>query len=237
MKKNIFVTWLLLLMGTVSACAQYYNTQSDRTLYYEVYAGDIDKKHTEYSAIQQTTTRNDSIFITQNDFFPPISELINDSLLIQKIIYAKGTTIILLKDEESEKGNLIRMISSMMKEDKGDWRNRMVTQGSIRIALDDEKKKGEKIQTDKFVLQVDPLTITTTLNGEYQGFETVHTPAGDFNCLKIAYKMKTKFFLFSETIRVIEWYAKDVGLVKREECDDKQKTKTTKILSNMKRRL
>ena len=236
MKKNIFVTLLLVWMGAVTARAQYYNTQSDRTLYYEVSTEDTDKKHTEYSVIQQTTTRNDSIFIIQNDFFPPISELINDSLLIQKIIYAKGTTIILLKDEESEKGNLIRMISSMMKEDKEDWRNRMVTQGSIRIALDDEKKKGEKIQTDKFVLQAGPLTITTTLNGEYQGFETVHTPAGDFNCLKIAYKMKTKFFLFSETIQTVEWYAKDIGLVKREERNDKQKTKTTKILSDMKRK-
>lgn len=88
-----------------------------------------------------STMRNDSIFITQRDFFPPISELMKDSLLIQKIIYAKGITLILLKDEESEKGNLTRMISSMMKEDKGDWRNRMVTQGSIGIALDDEKKK------------------------------------------------------------------------------------------------
>lgn len=237
MKKNIFVTLWLLSMGAVSACAQYYNTQSDRILYYEVYTGDTDKKHTEYSVIQQTTMRNDSIFITQRDFFPPISELMKDSLLIQKIVYVKDTTIILLKDEESEKGNLTCMISSMMKEDKGDWRNRMVTQGSIGIALDDEKKKGEKIQTDKFVLQAGPLTVATTLNGEYQGRETVHTPAGDFNCLKIAYKMKTKFFLFSETIRVIEWYAKDVGLVKREERNEKQKTKTTKILFDMKRKV
>lgn len=237
MKKNIFVTLLLMSMGAASACAQYYNTQSDRTLYYEVRTGDTDEKHTEYSVIQQTTMRNDSTFITQNDFFPPISEQIKDSLLVQRIIYANGATIILLKDEESEKSNLTRMISSMMKEDKGDWKNRMVTTGSIRITLDDEKKKGEKIQTDKFVLQAGPLTITTTLNGEYQGFETVHTPAGDFNCLKIAYKMKTKFFLFSETIQTIEWYAKDIGLVKREESNGKQKTKYTKILSDMKRRV
>lgn len=237
MNKNILIILLLLLMGTEIAHAQYYNTQSDRILYYEVRTGDTDKKHMEHSAIQQTTMRNDSIFITQNDFFPPISELIKDSLLVQRIIYANGATIILLKDEESEKGNLTRMISSMMKEDNGDWKNRMVTTGSIRIALDDEKKKGEKIQTDKFVLQAGPLTITTTLNGEYQGFETVHTPAGDFNCLKITYKMKTKFFLFSETIQGIDWYAKDIGLVKREESNSKQKTKYTKILSDMKRRL
>lgn len=236
MNKNILIILLLLLMGTENAHAQYYNTQSDRTLYYDVRTGDTDKEHTEYSVIQQTTMRNDSTFITQNDFFPPISEQIKDSLLVQRIIYAKGTTIILLKDEESEKSNLTRMISSMMKEDKGDWQNRMVTAGSIRIVLDDEKKKGEKIQTDKFVLQAGPLTITTTLNGEYQGFETVHTPAGDFHCLKIAYKMKTKFFLFSETIQTVEWYAKDIGLVKREESNGKQKTKYTKILSDMKRR-
>lgn len=237
MKRNIFVTLLLLLISIVSVDAQYYNSQPDRTLYYNVCIGPTGNKHIEYSTIQETVTRNDSVFITQSDFFPPLSNQINDSVLIQKIIYAKGTTTIMLKDEEAEKKAIIHMISSFLKEDKIDYDDEIIAKGSIHIALNDDIKKGEEIQTDKFVLQAGPLTITTTLNGEYEGFETVHTPAGDFNCLKIAYKIKTKFLLFSETIQVFEWYAKDIGLVKREERNNKQKTKTTKILSNTKMRV
>ena len=37
-----------------------------------------------------------------------------------------------------------------------------------------------------------------SLEGKYKGKERVHTPAGDFDCIKIYTESKAKFMLFSE---------------------------------------
>ena len=57
----------------------------------------------------------------------------------------------------------------------------------------------------------------------YMGEEQVHTRAGKFDCIKISYLMRTKIVLKSKTLRVTEWYAKGVGLVKSEAYDTKGK--------------
>lgn len=58
-------------------------------------------------------------------------------------------------------------------------------------------------------------------NGRVEGFESVTTPAGTFNCLKVSYRAQYKVMLFSEKSYVTEWYAPNVGLVKRQETDKK----------------
>lgn len=54
------------------------------------------------------------------------------------------------------------------------------------------------------------------LEGKYKGKERVHTPAGDFDCIKIYTESKAKFMLFSEKEYSMSWYAKGVGIVKEE---------------------
>ena len=55
------------------------------------------------------------------------------------------------------------------------------------------------------------------------GEEKVSTTAGKFDCIKISYLKRTKIVLKTETVRVTEWYAKGVGLVKSEAYDTKGK--------------
>ena len=55
----------------------------------------------------------------------------------------------------------------------------------------------------------------------YMGEEQVSTTAGRFNCIKISYLQRSKVVLKSSTVRVNEWYAKGIGLVKRESFDMK----------------
>ena len=236
--KYIFLTNLLFFLSiNVTVNAQYYNSVSNRILYYDVYNSTTDKTHGESSCIKQIVIRNDSLFIIQSDFFPPISEQIKDSTLLSRIVQTNGNTIIFLKDEKTEINNLKQMISAITQKDNIDSGKEIVTTGSIQVTINDGIKKGDKIQTDKFTLKVGPISTVTTLNGEYQGLDVVRTAAGEFSCIKISYKIKVKFLFFSETSRITEWYAKNIGLVKREEYNEKQKSKTIKTLIAMKSQL
>lgn len=60
------------------------------------------------------------------------------------------------------------------------------------------------------------MTMKASLKGKYKGRETIHTPAGDFDCIKIYTEQKGKVMFISETEYSIDWYAKNIGLVKSE---------------------
>lgn len=55
----------------------------------------------------------------------------------------------------------------------------------------------------------------------YMGEEKVSTTAGKFDCIKISYLKRTKIVLKTETVRVTEWYAEGIGLVKSESYNTK----------------
>jgi hypothetical protein len=57
-------------------------------------------------------------------------------------------------------------------------------------------------------------TISIT-NRKVDGVEDVTTPAGTFSCYKISYDISTKMMI-TVNMKGVEWYAKDVGLVKSE---------------------
>jgi hypothetical protein len=63
--------------------------------------------------------------------------------------------------------------------------------------------------------------------------EDVTTPAGTFNCVKISYDIETKTFM---TMRAsgIEWYAKDVGVVRSESYNGKGKLTGYSVLNDIK---
>lgn len=66
-------------------------------------------------------------------------------------------------------------------------------------------------------------TEVTISGGSCLGTEQVSTTAGKFDCIKISYLKRTKVVLKTTTVRVTEWYAKGVGLVKSESFDLKGK--------------
>lgn len=55
------------------------------------------------------------------------------------------------------------------------------------------------------------MTMKASLKGKYKGRETIHTPAGDFDCIKIYTEQKGKVMFISETEYSIDWYAKILG--------------------------
>lgn len=107
--------------------------------------------------------------------------------------------------------------------------------GDNSFTLSDNAKAGESIPDRSYQLILNMLKNEINISGAaYMGNETVSTTAGKFDCIKISYLKRTKIVLKSTTLRVTEWYAKGIGLVKSEAYDTKGnvygKTLLTKVV-------
>jgi hypothetical protein len=76
------------------------------------------------------------------------------------------------------------------------------------------------------------LTINVS-NRQVAGIEDVTVPAGTFKCVKITYDVESKF-LFTVRSKGIDWYAKEVGLVKSESYSTKDKLQGYTVLNSKK---
>ena len=81
---------------------------------------------------------------------------------------------------------------------------------------------GESIPDRTYSLISNMLKNEINISGAaYMGEEKVSTTAGKFDCIKISYLKRTKIVLKTETVRVTEWYAEGIGLVKSESYNTK----------------
>lgn len=72
------------------------------------------------------------------------------------------------------------------------------------------------------------MTIITT-NRKIEGYENVTTPAGTYNCMKYSSDTEVKSMMMKTKSHSVMWMAKNVGNVKMETFDDKEKL-TSKML-------
>lgn len=79
-------------------------------------------------------------------------------------------------------------------------------------------------------------TVTMNItNRKVEGFETVTTPAGTFECVKISYDYDTKMSFVKKQGRSVEYLAKGVGVVKVESFDKKGKKESSQLLTKLER--
>lgn len=103
--------------------------------------------------------------------------------------------------------------------------------GDAYIALPPNAAAGDKLPKTEYVQKIKMIKSGTSIDkGIVEGRETLTTPAGTFECIKVSYRVKIKMFLFSETTYVTEWYAENIGLVKSIEMDKNKKTRSIKTL-------
>ena len=94
--------------------------------------------------------------------------------------------------------------------------------GDNSFSLSDNAKAGETMPDRFYQIAENMIKKEVNITGvTYMGEENVSTTAGRFNCLKISYLQRSKVVLKNSTVRVNEWYAKGIGLVKREVFDMK----------------
>lgn len=77
------------------------------------------------------------------------------------------------------------------------------------------------------------MTMTVNIiNRKVEGFEKLTTPAGTFDCVKISYDIEMKM-IFKVKASAIQWFAKDVGLIKTENYNKKGKLESTSMITKI----
>ena len=94
--------------------------------------------------------------------------------------------------------------------------------GDNSFTIKKHASAGESIPDRTYSLIFNMLKNEINISGAaYMGEEKVSTTAGKFDCIKISYLKRTKIVLKTETLRVTEWYAEGIGLVKSESYNTK----------------
>ena len=70
-------------------------------------------------------------------------------------------------------------------------------------------------------------------NRKVEGFESVTTPAGTFECVKITSDIDSKIMFIKTSGKSVEWFALNVGMVRTESYDAKGKLAGTNILTSI----
>lgn len=93
---------------------------------------------------------------------------------------------------------------------------------------------GESIADRSYSYTSNMLKNEVTISGaSYLAPEMLNTTAGNFTCIKITYLQQTKVVVRKETLRINEWYAKGIGLVKRESYNTKGVLQSKTILTKI----
>ena len=94
--------------------------------------------------------------------------------------------------------------------------------GDNSFTIKKHASAGESIPDRTYSLISNMLKNEINISGAaYMGEEKVSPTAGKFDCIKISYLKRTKIVLKTETVRVTEWYAEGIGLVKSESYNTK----------------
>ena len=94
--------------------------------------------------------------------------------------------------------------------------------GDNSFTIKKHASAGESIPDRTYSLISNMLKNEINISGAaYMGKEKVSTTSSKFNCIKISYLKRTKIVLKTETVRVTEWYAEGIGLVKSESYNTK----------------
>ncbi len=109
----------------------------------------------------------------------------------------------------------------------------MTVEGT-NLELPSSLKIGQELKDANIVMKVNgPMVMNFKIDitgRKVLGEETLNTPAGSFECFKISQDIYMKTVIKME-MRSIEWFSKDVGMVKSETYDKKNKLKSYTLLT------
>jgi hypothetical protein len=89
----------------------------------------------------------------------------------------------------------------------------------------------------KMSIAAGAMTMNTTIaitNRKVEAVESITTPAGTFECYKISYDIATKMMGINSKLKGVEWYAKNVGMVKSESYSSDGKLMGSTVLASLK---
>lgn len=233
MKKILLLLWLAACTGL--ARAQYCPMHEGRELHYT-------------SRLADGSTLHDTLRVTLREETP--DRLAVDCLSSKgaygnshAYVYHRdtGVTDRILMDASKEEPFSVRVDNSTEEGRKTEEEMRKLlentrSEGRIVLSLSPGMKEGRRLPlTGKYTVKVYLLNAKVTAKGTYEGEETLTTPAGTFRCAKVEYRLRTTFVFLPEVVRVTEWYAPGVGLVKSVEQTKSGERLKTVLLTAVRR--
>jgi len=106
------------------------------------------------------------------------------------------------------------------------------------MELPDNLKPGQSLKDSKITMTMDlgvmKMNTVVKTEGKCLAIEDVRVPAGTFKCHKINQKITTTAMNRDTVSTTIGWYAPNIGTVKTETYDDKNKLISTSVLAELK---
>jgi hypothetical protein len=91
---------------------------------------------------------------------------------------------------------------------------------------------------NEFKMGINGMTLMTIsidiTEHQVEAEEKVTTPAGTFNCFRVSYLSNSKVALGKATTKTVQWYARDIGVVKSESYDKKGALESRMLLTAFK---
>lgn len=236
-----YLVLFYFILCVFSAHAQYCRIQKGMTAYY--ITQDLKKNKTlkDTSYIADVVDKGDRLIIKEvfhGDLYD--SQAVKDGTNIQFRIYYKnqGITEYIILDSKSENESMKKYIYSkysqnQLKEAEHEYQQYSKSshcEGRISIPLKENANIGEKIPPCSYSQKTGIINMKASLKGKYLGRDNIHTPSGNYDCIKIYTESKGKIMFVSESEYSIDWYAKNVGLVKSETVTKKGKVLLSTLL-------
>jgi len=226
MKKSAFIFTFIILVFTglfAQECENYFPTEQGATWTMTNYDGKDKVESTQKATVISSENSNGGILTT-------ISSTSYDNK--EKQTY-QNTFTTLCKD-----GVFYIDMKNFMPPTEGDDGSQSQMQiEAANMEIPANLAIGQKLPDSwiKISIQVEGMpsmggqTITMT-NRTVEGFESITTPAGTFQCVKISWDTEMKM-LFNIKSKSVTWYALGVGNVRTETYDKKGKLEGTSILT------
>jgi len=230
MKKLLLFTAILIFSFAFGAKSQ----SKDCNFYFPTEKGTIvettyfDKKHKETSKLfQEVLDYSSSNGVTEVKIQNRVDDPELDSALLQTYsLRCENGEFYINMEGYLDKGSLSKyqgmdfeINSEKMTIPSNLSKGQVLDDGSVSVII---SNSGMKLMT---------MTVHVT-NRKVEGFEKVTTSAGTFDCVKISFDSEMKM-LFKVKVSGVQWFSKNVGIVKSEDYDKKGKltgsTEITKI--------
>jgi hypothetical protein len=140
-----------------------------------------------------------------------------------------------------EGGNFsVDMRTMITQEQMESFKDAKVTIEADKLDIPSNPQAGQALKNGTVkmttVSEGSPIVMKLTINvsnRKVAAIEDVTVPAGTFKCVKITYDVESKL-LFTVKSKGVEWYAKEVGLVKSESYSTKDKLQAYTVLASKK---
>ena len=109
---------------------------------------------------------------------------------------------------------------------------------SENMPMPSNLSKGQKLNDGRVSITISNsgikmMTMTVRITDrKVEGFEKITTPAGTFDCIKISFNSELKM-IFKLQTSGIQWFAKNIGVVKSENYDKKGKIESTQMITKI----